>query len=79
MQQMFGLDLLNLVPQEEEKEEKKEGTIVFKKRSPIEIKYTRYENSPSPAKNMIGHGSWIQAKHWVDLFDVFCCSLHKQQ
>ena len=71
MQQMFGLDLLNLVPQEEEKEEKKEGTIVFKKRSPIEIKYTRYENSPSPAKNMIGHGSWIQAYFESDLLNWF--------
>ena len=38
-------------------------------RPPIDIRYTRYERSPSPAKNMQGHGSWIQAYYESDLLE----------
>ena len=60
MQKMFGLSFASKKTDSLEVEGKEEGEEIRKE---IEVKYTRYETSPTPigAPNMKGHGSWIQA------------------
>ena len=77
MQEMFGLSLLDLEvennPEQEQEQAEQDQQHVQKARArpPIEIKYTRYDSSPSPAPNMRGHGSWIQAYFESDLLQWF--------
>ena len=54
-----------------DKEGREGHATVPQQRPPIEIKYTRYETSPSPAPNMTGHASWIQAYFESDLLEWF--------
>jgi hypothetical protein len=57
--------------QDGDKEGREGHATVPQQRPPIEIKYTRYETSPSPAPNMTGHASWIQAYFESDLLEWF--------
>jgi predicted peptidase len=72
MTQTFGnLFHLNQVQEEVQKEGEKKDDDNENDEIRIDVKYTRYEKSPSPSPNMIGHGSWIQAYYESNLFQWF--------